>query len=186
MTAFIHREQSAAGGLSCTDKGNKKKLIISQSSSMLSLLLLCKTDGQDQQPCQDLEQPAWVWRPARDLLRKRSWSNPAVASVPRTQCSEQKRCLLHGGEELALPMSPSTDQQKQSVTLTYWPLRLPWLLLSMCHFSLSWFTPASHYLIQASHSSLHPPHTTHWDGEENWKKIKSVGGDKNSLRNETK
>lgn len=59
VTALIHREQSAAGGLSCTDKGNKKKLIISQTSSMLSLLLLCKTDGQDQQPCQDLEQPAW-------------------------------------------------------------------------------------------------------------------------------
>ena len=66
MTARARREQSAAGGLSCTDKGHKKKLTISQTSSMLFLLLLCKADGQDQQACQDLEQPGWSGRPARN------------------------------------------------------------------------------------------------------------------------
>lgn len=67
VRAHAPREQSAAGGLSCTDSGNKKKLTISQSRSILFLLLLCKTDGQDRQPCQDLEQPAWAGRLARDL-----------------------------------------------------------------------------------------------------------------------
>lgn len=129
MTAHARREQPAAGGLSCTDKGNKKKLTIFQTSSMLFLLFLCKTDGQDQQPCQHLVQTAWAGRLARDTAEARKLKEPccskssghSTVSINHAPFTEQSS--LHSPQ-----VPPSTDRQGHRVTLTYRPLRLPGLM----------------------------------------------------------